>query len=102
MKDDFIKFKFKKVLNIEKLVTILYAEFSKDFVFEGERHNFWEMVYVDRSEVICTAEKRHFLLKRGELTFHKPNEFHAIRSANNTAPNISVITFECNIKCGTL
>ena len=95
MKDNFIRYSFDKVLSVEKLITLFYAEFSKDFTYEGERHDFWEMVYVDRGEVICTAEKRKFELKSGELTFHKPNEFHAIRAGGNSAPNVSIITFQC-------
>ena len=95
MQDNFIRYSFDKVLNVEKLITVFYMEFSRDFVYNGERHNFWEMVYIDRGEVLCTADKRRFVLKGGELTFHKPNEFHAIRAGENTAPNVSIITFEC-------
>ena len=95
MKDNFIRYGFDKVINVEKLITVFYMEFSKNFAYDGERHDFWEMVYIDRGEVVCTAEKRKFVLKGGELTFHKPNEFHAIRAGENTAPNVSIITFEC-------
>ena len=93
--NDFIKYRFDKVINIEKLITVFYMEFSKDFVNDGEQHDFWEMVYIDRGEALCTGGKRKFVLKSGELTFHKPNEFHAIRAEGNTAPNVSIITFEC-------
>ncbi len=93
--NDFIKHSFEKVINVEKLITVFYVEFSKSFSNDGERHDFWEMVYVDRGEVLCTAEKRKFVLKGGELTFHKPNEFHAISATGNTAPNVSIITFQC-------
>lgn len=95
MSDNFIRHGFDRTINVEKLITIFYMEFSKDFVYAGERHDFWEMVYIDRGEVICTAEKREFILKGGELTFHKPNEFHAIRSDGDVAPNASIMTFEC-------
>ncbi len=95
MQDNFIRYGFDKVLNVEKLITVFYMEFSRDFVYNGEKHDFWEMVYIDRGEVLCTADKRRFVLKGGELTFHKPNEFHAIRAGENTAPNVSIITFEC-------
>ena len=95
MQDNFIRHNFDKVLNVGKLITVFYMEFSRDFVYNGEKHDFWEMVYVDRGEVLCTADKRRFVLKSGELTFHKPNEFHAIRAGENTAPNVSIITFEC-------
>ena len=93
--NDFIKYSFEKVISVEKLITVFYVEFSKSFSNDGERHDFWEMVYVDRGEVLCTADKRKFVLKGGELTFHKPNEFHAIRASGDTAPNVSIITFEC-------
>ncbi len=93
--DDFIRYGFEKVFNVEKIVTVFYMEFSKDFKFDGEKHDFWEMVYIDKGEMICTADKREFVLKSGELTFHKPNEFHAIRSGGKSAPNLSIMTFEC-------
>ena len=95
MKDNFIRHGFEKPFVVEKLITIFYMEFSKDFAYEGERHDFWEMVYVDKGEMICTADKRTFTLKGGELTFHKPNEFHNLSGDKSTAPNVSIVTFEC-------
>lgn len=95
MDDKYIRFGFDRVLNVEKLITVFYVEFSRNFKFDGESHNFWEMVYVDRGEILCTANERSFVLKGGELTFHKPNEFHALSSNGGSAPNVSIITFEC-------
>lgn len=95
MKDNFTRVSFDKVFNIEKIITIFYMEFSKSFSYEGERHDFWEMVYVDKGEMICTADKNRFVLKSGEMTFHKPNEFHNLSGNDNVAPNVSIITFEC-------
>ena len=70
-------------------------ELSKNFYYEGEKHDFWEMVYIDKGEMICTADDKRFILKSGEMTFHKPNEFHNLSGNSNTAPNISIMTFEC-------
>ena len=94
VKDNFIRYGFERVITVDKLITLFYTELSKDFGYDGESHDFWEMVYVDKGAVICTADKRRFMLKGGELTFHKPNEFHALSSAEGSAPNISIITFE--------
>jgi len=98
MKDNFIRHGFEKVFNVEKIITVFYMEFSKDFRYDGERHDFWEMVYIDRGEMICTADKRQFVLKGGELTFHKPNEFHNLSGNASAAPNVSILTFECRSK----
>lgn len=95
MEDNFTRQSFEKVINIEKIITIFYMELSKSFAYSGERHDFWEMVYIDKGEMICTADKNRFVLKSGEMTFHKPNEFHNLSGNNAVAPNVSIITFEC-------
>jgi AraC-like DNA-binding protein len=95
MKDNFTRLGFEKIVNIEKIITIFYMEFPKDFEYDGERHDFWEMVYIDKGEMICTADQNRFTLKSGEMTFHKPNEFHNLTGDNSVAPNVSIITFEC-------
>lgn len=95
MKDNFTRVSFEKVFNIEKIITIFYMELSKNFRHDGEQHNFWEMVYIDKGEMLCTADKNRFVLKSGEMTFHKPNEFHNLTGYNSIASNVSIITFEC-------
>lgn len=95
MKDNFTRIRFEKILNVEKIITIFYMELSKNFYYEGEQHDFWEMVYIDKGEMICTADEKRFILKSGEMTFHKPNEFHNLSGNSSIAPNISILTFEC-------
>ncbi|MBQ7034941.1 MAG: helix-turn-helix transcriptional regulator [Clostridia bacterium] len=93
--DNFTRLGFEKNFNIEKIITIFYMEFPKNFYYEGERHDFWEMVYIDKGEMVCTADQNRFILKSGEMTFHKPNEFHNLSGDHQTAPNVSILTFEC-------
>ena len=96
MQDNFTRVSFERVFNVEKIITIFYMEFSKNFSYEGESHDFWEMVYIDKGEMVCTADKNEFVLKSGEMTFHKPNEFHNLSGDRHTAPNVSILTFECH------
>lgn len=95
MEDKITGVGFERIFNIEKIITLFYMELSKNFYYEGESHDFWEMVYIDKGEMLCTADKNRFVLKSGEMTFHKPNEFHNLSGNNAVAPNISIITFEC-------
>ena len=95
MKDNNVRFGFEKTFEVEKLVTIFYMEFSKDFNYEGESHNFWELVYIDKGEMLCTAGKSNFILKSGEIVFHKPKEFHNLAGNRRVAPNGSIINFVC-------
>lgn len=95
MADNFTRQSFERIFNVEKIITLFYMEMSKDFHYNGESHDFWEMVYIDKGQMVCTADKNRFLLKSGEMVFHKPNEFHNLSGDQQTAPNVSILTFEC-------
>lgn len=82
----------KNEITIEEIVTIHYFEYMKDFHYPGEAHNFWEFQCVDKGEIRVLD----YILKAGELIFHKPNEFHNLRASGETAPNVVVVSFVCN------
>ncbi len=83
----------KKEFAIDKIFSIHYFEFVKDYSFKGEKHNFWEFVYIDKGAILATAgEKTHTLIK-GDIIFHKPNEFHDLNADGHIAPNIVIMSF---------
>lgn len=86
----------KQDIVIERIYTIHYFEYTNDFIFSGESHDFWEFLYVDKGEVIISAGTRQLSLKKDEIIFHKPGEFHAVRSNGRIAPNLIVISFSCD------
>ncbi len=86
-------------LTIQDIFSIHYFEYSKDYVFEGESHNFWELLFVDSGAIEVTADTRIFPLKKGEMVFHKPNEFHALKANGKVAPNLIVVSFDCSAPC---
>lgn len=83
-------------VHINELYTIHYFEYMSDFSFEGESHNFWEFLYVDKGEIGVIAEKNYTVLKKGDIIFHKPNEFHSVKATGTSAPNLVVISFSCD------
>ena len=91
----YYRHKIENLLVVKKIVTIHYFEFDKNFRTEGETHDFWELVYADKGNLVCRAEDKEILLKEGELLFHKPNEFHALAADGRTSPNVFIVSFEC-------
>ncbi len=83
-------------ITVGKIFSIHYFEYMNNFSFAGEAHNFWEFVYVDKGEVEVTRGGSYSVLKKGDLIFHKPNEFHAVKANGKIAPNLVVVSFECN------
>lgn len=90
--------KLNEPLSIKQLVSFHYFEFSKDFAFEGEKHDFWEFVYVDKGELEVFADTEGYRLKQGDMIFHKPNEFHGVWANKKIAPNVIILSFICRSK----
>ena len=90
---DFHMTTLKTEISVTKICTVHYFEYSKDHYFPGESHNFWEFVYVDKGEITAVAEKTSFILKHGDIIFHKPNEWHTLYANGEVAPNIVIVTF---------
>ncbi|GAA3399470.1 AraC family transcriptional regulator [Paenibacillus hodogayensis] len=90
------KFELREELAIRRMVTFFYREMPKDYFFDGERHDFWEIVYVDKGEWDVTVDGDPFHLEQGDLVFYGPNEFHRGGAAQKSSPNVIILTFECD------
>ncbi|MCM0646991.1 AraC family transcriptional regulator [Clostridium swellfunianum] len=93
--EEYFKTSIEPVININKIVTIHYFEFACDYIFKGEKHDFWEFLYVDKGEVEVMADTKGYKLTQGDIIFHKPNEFHSEWANGKVAPNLMVMSFEC-------
>ena len=84
----------KSALCVEAIVSVHYFEYSSNYYFEGEQHDFWEFLYVDKGELDVLAGEETHRLHKGQMIFHQPGEFHALRTTG-VAPNLVVISFVC-------
>ena len=89
----YIKTTLKKEISINSIITIHYFEYCKNFIFQGESHDFWEFLYVDNGQVSVRSDDEFFTLNTGDIIFHRPNEFHALKSIGKNAPNLVAVSF---------
>ena len=66
---------------------------DSDYVYEGESHESWEVVYVVSGAVEVTEDSQIYHLTEGNMILHAPLEFHNIRSADYTSPHVLVFSF---------
>lgn len=85
----------KEEFKISKVFSIHYFEYNKNFAYSGEKHDFWEFVYIDKGAIGTIAgDKKHSLIK-GDIIFHKPNEFHNLTANGRISPNLIIMSFSC-------
>lgn len=90
----FYMHKISNLLNVQKIVTIHYQTLGKNYVFPEEKHDFWEINYVDKENVFIGIDGKKIELKQGEIIFIKPNQPHFVESGNKE-PNLFIVSFSC-------
>lgn len=86
----------QSVIRVDALFSLHYFNFQKGYVFPGERHNFWELVYADVGGATIGDDNLELPLSPGQCYLYPPNAFHTIHA--NLAPEASlfVVSFQSN------
>ena len=93
----FFKTPIKKDLNVQSIFTIHYQALTKNYVAREESHDFWEIIYADKSKFTVVTNGVRSQVQQGEMFFIAPNVCHYVISADNE-PNIFIISFYCTSK----
>jgi len=93
---DFVLQDFNIQLSVTRLANVHYFEFTDHYHTKNDSHNFCELLYVDKGSIEVTSDSFTGTLKMGEMIIHRPDESHSLSSAENVAPNVIIIGFECD------
>ena len=85
--------------SIRGFYTAFEANWNDNYVFHGESHNFWEIVFFEQGNVECVEDEKVYLVKDNCMLLHAPMEFHRIRSYPGTSPRGFILSFQAD---GTL
>lgn len=93
-KKTFIKNTLKESVNISAIYTIHYFKYGRNFRFETESHDFWELVFIDSGTAKILNEDTTHTLNQGQAFLHRPNVLHTILTEEQFS-NSAIITFDC-------
>ena len=83
-----------KILSVNSVFT---RDYDKDVFFAGERHDFWELVYVERGKLTVAEDDTIYELCEGQIIFHAPMEFHRFWSKKTENPKFKIISFALGV-----
>lgn len=83
----------EKSIGIDSLYSLHYFNFRQGYVFPGERHNFWELVYLDMGGAIIGDNGVEIPLSPGQCILHAPDAFHTIHANLTSQTSLFVISF---------
>ena len=92
----FENYEVLRVISIDTVHTAFSAHYDDNFRFLGERHDFWELVFVIEGALTVSADARVFELNSSDIIFHKPMELHTLTVPKGKKAHVLIISFDCN------
>ena len=83
----------EKFITVESLNSAIDHTHKPGFVFAGEMHNFWEAVFVESGKAVASADEQIFNLHTGQILFHRPMQFHRIKTDGQSPVHLRIISF---------
>ena len=93
-KGDLMHYFLKRSFSVTTVNSAFVEERNVDFYFNGEFHDFWEVVYVASGQIGVTEDERIYELEAGDIIFHRPMEFHKVWSRGNKKPRVYTMSFK--------
>ncbi len=76
--------------------TAFERRIPKNFIFRGETHDFYEIVFLLKGSAGITAGSNSFVLEAPAAVLHPPMEFHSLRSVNDADAEAIIFSFEAS------
>ena len=82
-------------MDVTRIANLQYFEFTNAFHSLQDRHNFCELLYVNKGCLTIYGENYSGILEENQLIIHRPNELHSLEASHTVAPHVTIIGFEC-------
>lgn len=92
---EYIKTDLKSPIEVSQLVTVYYFNCRSFDPDGGEKHDFYELVYIDRGPITIKLDEKPFLLNEGDMLLYMPNVFH-LGIPDNVGKSMGIISFVSN------
>lgn len=81
-------------IQINEILGYYYSIRNGKYIFKGERHNYYELTFVDRGCLHTEIEGVSYTLKEKELIIYGPGQFHTQSIPDNESCSYVTIVFD--------
>ncbi|MBQ8759185.1 MAG: AraC family ligand binding domain-containing protein, partial [Clostridia bacterium] len=90
----YIRHKIRNVIDIKWLVALEYLNFEGKYKNYVEKHDFWELCFVEKGRVNVVIDEQTLSLEENEVFLIAPNQTHSYLSSD-LENRAFVVCFEC-------
>lgn len=66
----------ERLITVDGFISCFERSMNDNYVFAGEMHDFWELMYVEEGRLCVSADENVLTLNTNDIIFHKPMELH--------------------------
>lgn len=93
---EYVMKKLNDAIRVTGIVNLHFFEFDNDFSTVGERHPFYELVFVNSGKLCIQSEDYTGQVRQGQMIVHRQSTKHALSCGADDAPTVIIIGFECD------
>lgn len=86
-------YKPRRNFRITSINSAFIRNAHEDFYYDGEMHDFWEMIYAKEGSITISEDDKIYELSEGQAVFHKPMEFHRLKCKKGQKAELIIISF---------
>lgn len=90
----YLRYKILNVIDIKEIIALEYLDFEGKYKEYVEKHDFWELCYVEKGTVFVDTDNERHKLSEKEIMLINPNTTHSYFSNNGNETRVFVICFE--------
>lgn len=90
----YLRYKVLNVVDIKEIIALEYLDFEGKYKNYVEKHDFWELCYVESGTVFLDMDNEKHKLFENEIMLIAPNTIHSYFSDSGNETKVFVICFE--------
>lgn len=81
-------------INIKEILAYYYQGRNANYTFEGEKHDYWELTFIDNGELETTVDGETYELDEMDFILYAPGQYHTQRTGNSKSCSYLTLLFE--------
>ena len=90
----YLRHRSLNVIDVKELIALEYLDFEGKYKNYVEKHDFYELCYVDEGEITLISDDTKYELCKNDIVLIKPNAMHSYFSKKGNKNKVFVICFE--------
>ncbi len=82
---------------IKEIYAYYYQVRNQNYAFPGEKHNFWELTFIDNGSLTTSVDGEEYQLHEMDLILYAPDQFHTQSNQSEQSCSYLTILFDMDL-----